>query len=91
MISHTDVIEISIPRTLFGVGAINKLPEVVKGYGTDKVLVITDKGRCLRQRMWPVYAQAIQAHLGTHLCDSEADRLAQLLGKLQSMVGKERE
>jgi alcohol dehydrogenase class IV len=44
MISHTDVIEISIPRTLFGVGAINKLPEVVKGYGTDKVLVITDKG-----------------------------------------------
>jgi alcohol dehydrogenase class IV len=44
MLSHTDVIEISIPRTLFGVGAINKLPDVVKGYGTDKVLVITDKG-----------------------------------------------
>jgi alcohol dehydrogenase class IV len=44
MLSHTDVIEISIPRTLFGVGAISKLPDVVKGYGTDKVLVITDKG-----------------------------------------------
>ncbi len=44
MLSHTDVIEIGIPRTLFGVGAINKLPEVVAGFGTDKVLVITDKG-----------------------------------------------
>ena len=44
MLSHTDVIEIGIPRTLFGVGAIDRLAELVEGFGTDKVLVITDKG-----------------------------------------------
>lgn len=44
MLSHNDVIEIRIPRTLFGVGAIKKLAEVVSGFGTDKVLVVTDRG-----------------------------------------------
>jgi alcohol dehydrogenase class IV len=44
MLKYTDVIEITVPRTLFGVGAIEKLAEVVKGFGTDKVLVVTDKG-----------------------------------------------
>jgi alcohol dehydrogenase class IV len=39
----TDVMEIGIPRTFFGVGAIKKLPEVIKDFGTDKVLVVTDK------------------------------------------------
>ncbi len=44
MLTHTDVIEISIPRTLFGVGAINRLGEVIQDLGADKVLVITDRG-----------------------------------------------
>ena len=58
--------------------------------GRSNLLVITDKGRDLRRRMWPVYAAAIEAHLGSRLSAGEADRLAGLLGKLQAVVAKER-
>lgn len=44
MLQITDVIQISIPRTLFGVGAINRVAEAIKGFGAEKVLVVTDKG-----------------------------------------------
>lgn len=44
MLKSTDIIELGIPKTLFGVGAIARLSDVVQGFGTDKVLVITDKG-----------------------------------------------
>jgi alcohol dehydrogenase len=40
----TDVVEIGIPRTIFGVGAIAKIGEVAQRFGTDRVLVVTDKG-----------------------------------------------
>jgi len=59
--------------------------------GRSNMLVITDKGRDLRRRMWPVYSAAIEAHLGAHLGTGEADRLAGLLGKLQAMAGREKE
>lgn len=58
--------------------------------GRSNLLVITDKGRDMRRRMWPVYSAAIEAHLGSHLAAGEADRLAGLLGKLQA-VARERE
>ena len=58
--------------------------------GRSNLLVITSKGRELRQRMWPVYSQAINAHLGSHLGAGEADKLALLLGKLQTVAVKER-
>jgi alcohol dehydrogenase len=40
----SDVVEIGIPRTLFGVGAIAKIGDVVQKFGAEKVLVVTDKG-----------------------------------------------
>jgi DNA-binding MarR family transcriptional regulator len=48
----------------------------------NNVLVISAKGRTLRRAMWPVYASAIQEHLGARLSQAEAEQLAQLLGKL---------
>ena len=50
--------------------------------GRSKHLVITDKGRALRAAMWPVYADAIRAHVASRLTAEEARQLAQLLGKL---------
>src|SRR5258708_42948 len=43
---------------------------------------ITDKGLALRQRMWPLYAAAIQRHLGEKLSDHEAAQIALGLRKL---------
>jgi DNA-binding MarR family transcriptional regulator len=50
--------------------------------GRNKVLLITAKGRALRRAMWPVYAAAIQQHVGAHLSRGEAAQLARLLAKL---------
>lgn len=45
-------------------------------------VAISDRGLALRQRMWPVYAVAIQRHLGEKLPDAEAARIAEGLRKL---------
>ena len=45
-------------------------------------VVINNKGLALRQRMWPLYAAAIQRHLGEKLSDQEAARIAEGLRKL---------
>ena len=45
-------------------------------------VAISDKGLALRQRMWPVYAAAIQRHLGEKLSDQEAARIAEGLRKV---------
>lgn len=50
--------------------------------GRNNVIVITAKGRTLRRAMWPVYAAAIEAHVGAHLSQAEAAQLARLLDKL---------
>jgi DNA-binding MarR family transcriptional regulator len=50
--------------------------------GRNNVLVISAKGRALRRAMWPVYASAIQEHLGAHLSEAEAEQLVGLLSKL---------
>lgn len=52
--------------------------------GRSNLLNITEKGRDLRNRMWPTYAAAIQAHLGSRLSAEEARTLAGLLTKLES-------
>lgn len=44
MLGITDVIQIEIPRTFFGVGAIQKIGDAIKEFGVEKVLVVTDKG-----------------------------------------------
>jgi DNA-binding MarR family transcriptional regulator len=45
-------------------------------------VAISDKGLALRQRMWPVYAAAIQRHVGEKLPEQEAARIAEGLWKL---------
>lgn len=50
--------------------------------GRGQVLAITAKGRAVRRKIWPVYAAAIEAAVGTHLSPSEARALADLLEKL---------
>ena len=48
----------------------------------SNLLVLSDKGRRLRRTMGPVYAAAIETHLGRRLTVEEAGTLAALLGKL---------
>lgn len=50
--------------------------------GRSNLLVITPKGRALRRSIWPAYAKAIQAHLGSRLNCEEARQLSGLLDKL---------
>jgi len=42
----------------------------------------TAKGRKLRRRMWPIYAGAIEAAVGSRLSEPEAATLAALLNRL---------
>jgi DNA-binding MarR family transcriptional regulator len=52
---------------------------------TDKrghMLFITEAGRKQRKATWPVYARAVNKHLGDKLGDAETEKLAGLLGKL---------
>ena len=50
--------------------------------GRGQLVEMTEAGRDLLRRMWPVYRRAIQRHMGSKLDTSETDRLAALLGKL---------
>ena len=50
--------------------------------GRGQWVALTDEGRSLRERMWPVYRDAIGAHVGHKLDKSEAMILAGLLQKL---------
>ena len=62
-------------------GYVNREPCDTDGRG--QMVVITDAGRDLLKRMWPVYRTAIQAHVGAKLAgDNEATILGALLGKL---------
>ena len=48
-----------------------------------QVVAITPKGKDLRKRMWKAHAAAIQAMVGDHLSDAEADQMASLLDRLR--------
>ncbi len=52
------------------------------GDGRGQVIAITESGRALRARMWPVYATALQTTIGDHLEDEEALTLAALLERV---------
>lgn len=49
----------------------------------NNVVVITDKGQSLRRQMLPVYAAAVDAHIGRHLSTEEAEQLRTILVKLK--------
>jgi len=44
----------------------------------------TVSGKALRQRMWPVYSEAIQRVLGAKLSPAQAKHLSELLGKVST-------
>lgn len=56
--------------------------------GRGQLVAITEAGRSVRRRMWPVYAAAIQDAVGTNLAAREARQLADLLGKLSGGSSK---
>ena len=50
--------------------------------GRGRVVRITDSGRAVRRRMWPVYGRAIESVIGQRLQAGEAAELAETLGKI---------
>ena len=50
--------------------------------GRGHMVEITESGRDLLRRMWPVYRRAIQRHMGSKLDAGETSRLATLLERL---------
>lgn len=52
-----------------------------------QLVAATDAGRALRRRMWPVYAGAIEAAVGSRLTEAEAAALAALLGRIAEAGG----
>ena len=50
--------------------------------GRGQNVVLTERGRTLRRRMWPVYARAIEAALGRHLTAKQSAMLDDILGRL---------
>jgi len=61
-------------------GYLNRLP--CKQDARGQIIAITCKGKEIRQRMWPVYEQAINQSIAKHLTTSETESLSKLLGKL---------
>lgn len=53
-----------------------------EGDGRGQIIIITAQGRELRLKMWPVYAGAIQAALGSLLSPEEAQTLDSLLRRI---------
>jgi DNA-binding MarR family transcriptional regulator len=63
-------------------GLVRRVP-----YPGDKrrqLIEITGEGRTLQKRMWPVYAAAIERHVGSKLQDDEGRALVSLLAKVRS-------
>lgn len=50
--------------------------------GRGHLIAITDAGRAVRRRMWPVYARAIETAVGQRLSGKQAATLGDLLGQL---------
>jgi len=46
------------------------------------VLFITETGKKQRKATWPIYARAVNKHLGDKLSEAETEKLASLLSKL---------
>ena len=56
--------------------------QVSEDDGRGQLLTITNSGRAMRRRIWPVYAAAIEEAVGRHLSERDATALGDLLGKL---------
>lgn len=66
-------------------GLVRRVP-----YPGDKrrqLVEITSGGRALRRRIWPVYAAAIERHVGSRITEEEASVLADVLWKFRPAQG----
>jgi DNA-binding MarR family transcriptional regulator len=54
--------------------------------GRGQVVAITEAGRTLRRRMWPVYAAAIKANFTDHLSAQQVASLDAVLGALNEKL-----
>jgi DNA-binding MarR family transcriptional regulator len=50
--------------------------------GRGQMVALTDAGRAMRARMWPVYAGAVQEAVGARLSEGQAEELADLLARV---------
>lgn len=50
--------------------------------GRGQMVAITEQGKAMRRKMWPVYARAIEAALGQHLTARQIEMLDDVLGRL---------
>lgn len=57
--------------------------------GRGQKVVITERGKAVRRKMWPVYAGAIEAAVGQQLSTKQAQTLGDLLGQLIEAHGDE--
>ena len=50
--------------------------------GRGQYVAMTPDGCAAQRKIWPVYAAAIEKHVGTKLSEKEAQQLSRLLGKI---------
>jgi DNA-binding MarR family transcriptional regulator len=50
--------------------------------GRGQLIAITDAGKAMRRKMWPVYARAIETAMERHLSAKQTETLDDLLGLL---------
>lgn len=62
-------------------GLVRRKPCAEDGRGA--LVVVTDKGRALKRRIWPIYAKAIATHFSDRFAKAELAALVELLGKLR--------
>ena len=62
--------------------------EECPGDARGQHVAITAAGRELRERMWPAYAAAIERHIGSKIGCTDAQKLAELLGRLSAAGGE---
>jgi DNA-binding MarR family transcriptional regulator len=63
-------------------GLVTRVP--YPGDGRRQLVQITAQGRGLHKRMWPVYAAAIQRHVGCRIDRQEAVLLTDLLRRISA-------
>lgn len=56
----------------------------VDGDARGAFIAVSDRGRQMQRRMWPVYARAIQHYFARHLDESDVERVGAILAKLQA-------
>ena len=64
---------------------VARLPHAQDGRG--QIVVITEKGRALRKRMWPIYAEIIGEIVSSNVSDREAASLSGAAGPIDRERG----